>query len=112
MNPCPREPGYYPAQPDSTCLKDCETRSDNCHGSFIEIAEGLGRRLTKQALSDAPACIATLLDRHLSDPGQGFSVLLERSSISDYIYVWMSGNREIVLNAEGAAAARLHVPPF
>src|SRR5580704_13096672 len=112
MNPCPRKPGYNPAQPDFTCLKDCETRSDNGHIPFIEISERLGGGLTKQALSDAPTCIATLLNRHLSDTGQRFSVLLQRSSISDYIYVWMSGNREIVLNADAAGAVRLHVQPF
>src|SRR5580693_5867284 len=109
MNSRPCEPGYYPAQPDFTCLKDCETRSDNGHISFIEISERLGEGLTIQGLSDAPTCIATLLNRHLSDTRQGFSVLFQRSSISDYVYVWMSGNREIVLNADTAGAVRLYV---
>src|SRR5580704_9612408 len=112
MNPCPRKPGYNPAQPDFARLKDCETRSDNGHIPFIEISERLGGGLTKQAFGDAPTCIATLLNRHLSDTRQGFSVLFQRSSISDYVYVWMSGNREIVLNADATRAVRLHVQPL
>jgi len=96
MNRCTRQSSCQSAQPDFTCLKDCETRSDNGHISFIEISERLGGGLTNQASSDAPTCMATLLNRHLSDTRQWFSVLLERSSIPYYIYVRMSikrGNR-------------------
>src|SRR5580704_498070 len=112
MNPCPCQPGYDPAEPDPACLKDCEPRSDNGHISFIEISEGLGGGLINQALSDAPTCIATLLNRYLSDTREWFSVLIERSSISYYVYVWMSGNREIALNSDSAGAVRLDVQPF
>jgi len=54
----------------------------------------------------------TLLNRHLGDTRQWFSFLFERSGISDYIYVWMPGNRQIVLNADAAGVIRLHVQPF
>src|ERR1700689_4614905 len=111
MNPCPREPGEYSAQPDPTCLKDCEPSSDNGHISFIEVPERLGGGLRKQTLGDSSACIATLLNRHLRDTRQWLSVLFKGSGISDYIYVWISGNSEVVLNPEGAAAARLYVQP-
>jgi len=67
MNSCPREPGEYPAQPDSTCLKDRETGSDNGHIPFIEIAERLGGGRTKQTLGDSTTRIAALLNRHLGD---------------------------------------------
>src|SRR5579864_769037 len=112
MNRCTRQSSCQSAQPHFACLKDCETRSDNGHISLIEISERLGGGLTNQALSDAPTCIATLLNRHLSDTRQWLSVLLERSSIPYYIYVWMSGNREVVLNADAAGAVRLDVQPF
>jgi len=112
VNPCPREPGNYPAQPDPPGLKDCEPRSDDRHIPFIEISKRPGGRLTKQALNDTPTCIPTLLNRHLGDTRQWFPVLLERSRISNYIYVGITGNREIVLNANAAGAVRLHVQPF
>src|ERR1700728_1011762 len=112
MNPCPREPGEFPAQPDPTCLKDCETSSDNGHISFIEVSERLGGGPTKQTLGDSTTCIAALLNRHLGDTRQWFTVLFKGSGISDYIYVWISGNSEIVLNANAASAVRLHVQPF
>src|SRR5689334_13462088 len=75
MNRCTRQSSCQSAQPDFTCLKDCETRSDNGHISFIEISERLGGGLTNQASSDAPTCMATLLNRHLSDTRQWCSVL-------------------------------------
>jgi hypothetical protein len=112
MNPCPREPSEYPAQPDPTCLKDCEPSSDNGHISFIEVPELLGGGLTKQALGDSSPCIATLLNRHLGDTRQWFSALFKGSGISDYIYVWISVNSEVVLNADAAGAVRLYVQPF
>src|ERR1700723_1345185 len=112
MNPCQHEQGEYPAQPDPTCLKDCETSSDNGHISLIEVPERLGRGLTKQTLGDSSPGIATLLNRHLGDTRQWFTVLFKGSGISDYIYVWISGNSEIVLNANAASAVRLHVQPF
>jgi hypothetical protein len=112
MHQRPREPSDYPAQADPTGLKDCEPRSDNGHISFIEVAEWLGGGLTKQDLSDAVTCIVALLNRHLGDAWQWLSVLLERSCISDYVYVWMSGNREIVLYANAAGAVSLHLQPF
>jgi hypothetical protein len=49
------------------------------------------------------------LNRHLGDAWQWLSVLLERCCISDYVYVWISGNREIVLNTDAAGAVSLHV---
>src|SRR6202034_2100995 len=112
MNPCPREPGEYPAQPDPTCLKDCETSSDNGHISLIEVPERLGGGLTKQTLGDSSPGIATLLNRHLDDTRQWFSVLFKGSRMSDYIHVWISGNSEVVLNADAAGAVRLYVQPF
>jgi len=112
MNSCPREPGYYPAQPHLTRLKNCETRSDNGHISLIEVSERIGGGLTEQTLGDSTTCIAALLNRHLGDTRQWFSVLLKRSSVSDYIDVWMSRNRKVVLNADAAGAVRLYVQPF
>src|ERR1700730_11118271 len=112
MNPCPREPGEYSAQPDPTCLKDCETSSDNGHISFIEVPERLGGGLREQNLGDTSPCIATLLNRHLGDTRQWFSVLFKGSGISDYIYVWISVNSEVVLYADAAGAVRLYVQPF
>jgi hypothetical protein len=112
MDQRPREPGHCPAQPDPTGLKDCEPRSDNSHISLVEVAEWLGGGLTKQDLSDATTCIVALLNRHLGDAWQWLSVLLERSCISDYVYVWISGNGEIVLNTDAAGAVSLHVQPF
>src|SRR5580704_17281052 len=112
MNPCPREPGDYPAQPDPTCLKDCETSSDNGHISPIEVSERLGGGLAVQTLGDSTTCIAALLNRHLGDTRQWFSVLFEESGISDHIYVWISGNSEVVLDADAAGAVRLCVEPF
>src|SRR3984885_2246568 len=112
MNPCPREPGEYPAQSDPTCLKNCETSSDNGHISFIEVTERLGGGLTKQALGNSSPCIATLLNRHLGDTRQWFSVLFKGGGITDYIYVWKSVNSEVVLNADAAGAGRRRVPPL
>src|ERR1700722_21018029 len=112
MNPCPREPGEYPAQPDPACLKDCETSSDNGHISLIEVPERLGGAFTEQTLGDSTTCIATLLNRHLGDTGKWFSVLLKGSGISDYINVGIFGDSEVVLNADAAGAVRLYVQPF
>src|SRR5260370_12871814 len=70
MNSCRSEPGDYSAQPKSTCLKDRESRSDNGHIASIEIPERWGGWLTKQALSDAPAGVLALLNRHLGDARQ------------------------------------------
>ena len=87
MNSCPSEPGDYSAQPESTCLKDRESRSDNGHIPFIEIPERCGGWLTKQALSDAPAGVLALLNRYLGDAWQRLSMLLKGSRISNYVYV-------------------------
>ena len=69
------------------------------HGQipFIEIPEWGGGWFTKQALSDAPAGVLALLNRHLGDARQWLSILLEGSRVSNYVYVWISGNGEIVL---------------
>jgi hypothetical protein len=68
-------------------LKDRESRSDNGQIPFIEIPERCGGWLTTQALSDAPAGVLTLLNRHLGDARQWLSILLEGSRISNYVYV-------------------------
>src|SRR5258707_7620145 len=112
MNSCPSEPGDYSAQPESTCLKDRESRSDNGHIPFIEIPERCGGWLTKQALSDAPAGVLALLNRHLGDARQWLSILLEGSRIYNYVHVWISGNGEIVLNTDAARAVSLHRQPY
>src|SRR5580658_654821 len=112
MNPCPRQPCNYPTQTDPACLKDCETRSDNGHISLIEVSERFGGGLTVQTLGDSTTCIAALLNRHLGDTRQWFSVLFEESGISHDIYVWISGNSEVVLNADAAGAVGLYVQPF
>jgi len=112
MNSCPSEPGDYSAQPESTCLKDRESRSDNGHIASIEIPERWGGWLTKQALSDAPAGVLALLNRRLGDARQWLSILLEGSRISNYVYVWISGNGEIVLNTNAAGVVGLRAQPF
>jgi len=112
MNSCPSEPGDYSAQPESTCLKDRESRSDNGHIPSIEIPKRCGGWLTKQALSDAPAGVLALLNRHLGDARQWLSILLEGSRISNYVYVWISGNGEIVLNTNAPGVVGLRAQPF
>jgi hypothetical protein len=45
----------------------------------------------------------------LGDTRQWFSVLFEESGIAHDIYVWISGNSKVVLNADAAGAVRLYV---
>jgi hypothetical protein len=40
------------------------------------------------------------------------SILLEGSRISNYVYVWISGNGEIVLNTNAAGVVGLRAQPF
>src|SRR5260370_40571150 len=98
MNSCPSEPGDYSAQPESTCLKDRESRSDNGHIASIEIPERCGGRLPRQALGDAPAGVLALLNRHLGDAGQWLSILWEARRSANCLYDWRSWERGSDLN--------------
>jgi len=93
-------------------LKDRESRSDNGHIPFIEIPERLGGWLAKQALRDAPAGVLALLNRYLGDAWQRLSIMLKGSGISNYVYVRISGNGEIVLNLNAACPVGLDIQPF
>jgi hypothetical protein len=83
------------------------------HVSLIEVREGATRwRSAGNSAVNHLGGVASLLHRHLRNAGQRLAIFLERCGIADDKNLWMSGNREVTLNAYSAGAIRFYVQPL
>src|SRR5262249_53831851 len=75
-------------------------------------AERSRRGLSFDATLNQPPRIAALLHRHLCNPGQRSSTLLEGRRVADHEDLWMTGHGEIRLDADPAGAVRRRLEPL
>src|ERR1700722_2639733 len=106
---CPSEPSPEPANLHFATLQYCKSLAHNGHSSFVKVAEGIGRTLSRYKVMNHLRRVASLLHCYLRNTCQRLAVLIERRSITHDKNLDMPRHREIFLNSHAASAVRLDV---
>ena len=80
----PSQPSQKAAYLDFAGLQYSKTLANHGHASLVKVAEGPRSGTADDAVVNQLSGITPLLDRHLSDPGKRFAILIERRRIADH----------------------------
>src|SRR5215472_4574154 len=108
----PGEPCYGTAGPDLTALQNRKPLANHGHIASIKITKRPRRGSTSDTLMDNSACIASLLDRNLSDAGQRRSILLQQGRVAHHEHFRMLRHGQIIQYLDPSSAIRLHPQPL
>src|ERR1700687_4494196 len=108
----PCEPREEAADVDLAALQNGEPLADYRHIALVEVTKRPRGRFTGDNPMNQGSRIAPLLNRHLRDNRQRFTILIQRGSIADDKDFRMPSDSEVWLDAYPPGAICTNVQPF
>jgi len=108
----PSEPSPEPTYLDFAALQDSKTFAHYSHAALVKVAERGRRGIANNAVVNKLSRITPLLHRYLSNPWQGFAILVKRRRVSDHENLRVSRHSQIAQNAYPPRPICLDIQPL